>query len=49
MFGIANADSAMCRANDDLLDEVYPKTKRKRQLAKNESLISIAKAREIFG
>ena len=49
VFGIANANSVMSRANDDLLDEVYPKTKRKRPLAKNESLISIAKAREILG
>jgi nucleoside-diphosphate-sugar epimerase len=49
VFGIANADSVMSRANDDLLDEVFPKTKRKGAFGKNESLISIAKAREILG
>jgi nucleoside-diphosphate-sugar epimerase len=49
VFGIANADSVMSRGNETLLDEVYPKAKRKRALEPNESLISIAKAREILG
>lgn len=49
VFGIANADSAMNRSNDDLLDEVFPKTKRKRAVAKTESLISIDKARKVLG
>jgi nucleoside-diphosphate-sugar epimerase len=49
VFGIANADSVMGRSNDELLDEVYPKAKRKRQFEKNESLISIRKAREVLG
>ena len=49
VFGIANADSVMNRANEALLDEVYPKTRRKRAIAPNESLISIDKAREVLG
>ncbi|MBZ0227083.1 MAG: NAD(P)-dependent oxidoreductase [Bauldia sp.] len=49
VFGIANADSVMSRANDDLLDEVYPKAKRKRALHKTESLISIEKAARVLG
>ena len=39
----------MNRANDELLDEVFPKTKRKRAFGKNDSLISIDKAREVLG
>ena len=31
VFGIANANSVMSRANDALLDEVFPGTKRKRR------------------
>ena len=49
VFGIANADSVMSRANDALLDEVFPGTPRKRPLTANESLISIDKAREVLG
>jgi len=49
VFGIANADSVMSRGNETLLDEVFPKAKRKRALEPNESLISIAKAREVLG
>ena len=49
VFGIANADSVMNRSNEALLDEVYPKTRRKRTIAPNESLISIDKAREVLG
>lgn len=49
VFGIANADSAMSRSNDALLDEVFPKTKRKRAFGKNESLISIEKAQRVLG
>ena len=36
MFGIANTNSLMRRANDALLDEVFPGTKRKRALKPNE-------------
>jgi nucleoside-diphosphate-sugar epimerase len=49
VIGIANADSVMSRPNDKLLDKVYPKTKRKRPLADNESLISIEKAERLLG
>ena len=49
VFGIANADSVMKTANDALLDTVFPKTKRKRPITANESLISIDKAREVLG
>jgi nucleoside-diphosphate-sugar epimerase len=49
VFGIANADSVMSRANEELLDKVYPKAKRTRAIKDNESLISIAKAREVLG
>ena len=35
--------------NDDLLDTVFPKTKRKRAIKPTESLISIDKAREVLG
>ena len=49
VFGIANSNSLMVRPNDDLLDEVFPGTKRKRKLQPNESLISIEKARKVLG
>lgn len=49
VFGIANADSVMSRSNDELLDEVFPGTTRKRPLEPNESLISIEKARRVLG
>jgi len=49
IFGIANADSVMGRSNEALLDEVFPKTKRKRPLKPNESLISIEKAQKVLG
>ena len=49
VFGIANAESVMSRANEDLLNEVYPKAKRKTAFGKNDSLISIEKARRVLG
>jgi nucleoside-diphosphate-sugar epimerase len=49
VFGIANADSVMSKSNDALLDEVFPGTKRKRPITKNESLISIEKAGRVLG
>jgi nucleoside-diphosphate-sugar epimerase len=39
----------MRRSNDKLLDEVFPKTKRKRAIEATESLISIEKARTVLG
>jgi nucleoside-diphosphate-sugar epimerase len=49
VFGIANSNSLMRRANDSLLDEVWPGVKRKRPLQPNESLISIEKAQRMLG
>jgi nucleoside-diphosphate-sugar epimerase len=49
VFGIANSNSVMARPNDELLDEVFPGTPRKRPLLPNESLISIEKARRVLG
>ncbi|MCT7373652.1 NAD-dependent epimerase/dehydratase family protein [Chelativorans salis] len=49
VFGIANADSVMSRSNEELLDEVYPGTMRKRPIEANESLISIDKAHKVLG
>lgn len=49
VFGIANSDSVMSRTNDKLLAAVYPKAKRKRDIAPTESLISIEKAQRVLG
>lgn len=49
VFGIANSDSVMKKPNDALLDEVFPKSKRKRPITANESLISIEKAARVLG
>lgn len=49
VFGIANSDSVMTQSNDELLDEVFPGTKRKRPLKPHESLISIEKAERMLG
>lgn len=49
VFGIANTNSVMRMANDELLDLVFPGTKRKRKLEPNESLISIEKAKKMLG
>lgn len=49
VFGIANSDGVMTQTNDELLDEVFPGTKRKRPLEPHESLISIEKARRMLG
>ena len=49
VFGIANADSVMSRSNEDLIKEVFPKAKRRTAFGKNDSLISIEKARRVLG
>jgi nucleoside-diphosphate-sugar epimerase len=49
VFGIANSDGVMTQTNDELLDEVFPGTKRKRPLHAHESLISIEKAQRMLG
>lgn len=49
VFGIANSDGVMTQSNDELLDEVFPGTRRKRPLKPHESLISIEKAERMLG
>ena len=49
VFGIANSNSVMSRPNDELLDEIFPGTSRKRPITANESLISIEKAMRVLG
>jgi nucleoside-diphosphate-sugar epimerase len=49
VFGIANADSVMSRSNSELLDKVFPRTRRTRKIKDTESLISIEKARTVLG
>jgi nucleoside-diphosphate-sugar epimerase len=49
VFGIANSNSVMSRPNDELLDEIFPGTSRKRPITANESLISIEKAARVLG
>lgn len=49
VFGIANSNSVMSRSNDELLDEVFPGTPRRRPITANESLISIEKAIRVLG
>lgn len=50
VFGIANTNSVMStRTNDALLKEVFPKARRKREIAPFESLISIEKAQRVLG
>ncbi len=49
VFGIANSNSLMRMGNDQMLDEVFPGTPRKRPLKPNESLISIEKAQRVLG
>ncbi len=49
VFGIANTNSLMRMPNDQMLDEVFPGTLRKRPIEPNESLISIEKARRVLG
>jgi hypothetical protein len=43
------ARDVMQRANDELLDEVFPAVPRKRELQANETLLSIEKARRLLG
>jgi nucleoside-diphosphate-sugar epimerase len=49
VFGIANSNSLMRRSNDELLDEMWPGTVRRRPLQPNESLISIEKVKTVLG
>jgi nucleoside-diphosphate-sugar epimerase len=49
VFVIANADTVMEAANDDLLDSVYPGVPRKREIGDRETLLGIDKARRVLG
>jgi nucleoside-diphosphate-sugar epimerase len=49
VFIIANADTVMSRPNAELAAEVYPDVRLADGIGPNETLLSIAKAREILG
>lgn len=49
VFIIANADTVMLRSNEDLLNAVFPNVPVKRKVGKNETLLSIDKARKLLG
>jgi nucleoside-diphosphate-sugar epimerase len=49
VFIIANADTVMSRPNEELLAEVFPGVPVKRPFGPNETLLSIDKARRVFG
>jgi len=49
VFIIANADTVMLRSSEELLREVFPSVQPKKSLGKNETLLSIEKARRVLG
>jgi nucleoside-diphosphate-sugar epimerase len=49
IFIIANADTVMTRANNELLSQVFPKVPVKGQFSSNQTLLSIDKARRLLG
>lgn len=49
VFIIANADTVMERSSEELLREVFPNVQLKKQLGRNETLLSIDKARRVLG
>lgn len=49
VFGIANSNSIVSKDNNEMVDQLWPKVKRKRPLEPHESLISIEKARSVLG
>jgi nucleoside-diphosphate-sugar epimerase len=49
VFIVANADTVMSRASADLVAEVYPGVEVRKELGRNETLLSIDKARRILG
>ena len=49
LFIIANADTVMSRSNQELIDAVYPDVELKKDVAPNETLLCIDKARRILG
>jgi nucleoside-diphosphate-sugar epimerase len=48
-FVIANADTVMTRPNAELMAAVYPGVPFKRKVGANETLLSIEKAKRVFG
>ena len=48
-FIIAAADTVMSRPNDELVAEVFPGVPLKRELGRNDTLLSIDKARRVLG
>jgi nucleoside-diphosphate-sugar epimerase len=49
VFIIANADTVMLKDSGDLMKEVFPGVPLKKKLGKNETLLSIDKARKVLG
>lgn len=48
VFVIANSDTVMSRPNDELLDEVFPGVERRGDVGRNDTLLSIEKARRVL-
>ena len=48
-FIIANADTVMTRSSAELAREVYPEVEVRKELGRNETLLSIDKARAVLG
>jgi nucleoside-diphosphate-sugar epimerase len=48
-FIIANADTVMSRSNAELIAERFPGVPMKREVGRNETLLSIDKARRMLG
>lgn len=49
VFIIANADTVMERSSEDLMKQVFPNVPLKKKLGRNETLLSIDKARRVLG
>ena len=49
VFVIANADNAVDRPNDEMLDEIFPGVKRERAFGEKETLLAIEKATRVLG
>jgi len=49
VFIIANADTVMSRSSAELMAEIYPGVPIRKELGRNETLLSIDKARRVLG
>ena len=49
MFVIANAETVMDRSDQELLAEVFPSVPVRKELGRNETLLSLEKARRLLG